>query len=596
MKLISLWSKLALALIVANLPFPVLTQAQTPGEIARNTFPSVVLLVLEGTSGISQASGFFVSDNVVATNFHVIEHAARGYAKIVGGEDKYAIEGYVAIDEEMDVALLKIAAVGALYLSLGDDSQVEVGDKVYAVGNPRGIEGALSEGIVNSVQQKGNDRVFLLQAPISPGSSGGPVLNIKGEVIGIAVGFLEGGQNLNIAVPVSYLRPLMANMQPAKPLPGIPPPSPEPIVPAPDVPVTEPSLLWLVLTSLVIVSALVLILSRRKRSARMRDSVITPLLSGMPPSPPPEYAIDDPGTCQVGQDQAGVSSNVEVKPGGQREWWLAALLSILVPGLGQLYNGQAKKGLLFYCLLWVFAAASLLISSLHIDLLILVFLIMILVNLAKLFIHTDAIITARRHGGSYQLKSYNKWYLYLVAVAISWFVVLPVWRDTISNFTEAKKIPSGTMLPTLQIGDCIYIHKVAYRSRPPDRGDIIVFQFPQDETRDFIKRVIALPGEKVEIRGKQVYLNDKPLREPYAVHLDRAIQESPLSPRDSFGPVLVPPGQLFMMGDNRDYSMDSRFWGFLDMKKVKGKASIIYWSWDRDRFRPRLGRIGMVIR
>ena len=161
---------------------------------------------------------------------------------------------------------------------------------------------------------------------------------------------------------------------------------------------------------------------------------------------------------------------------------------------------------------------------------------------------------------------------------------------------QAFKIPSGSMLPTLQIGDHILVNKFLYWFTDPQRGDVIVFKFPQDEGRDFIKRVIALPGEKVEVRGKQVYLNDKPLRELYAVHQDRAIQESRLSPRDTYGPVMVPPGQLFMMGDNRDYSMDSRFWGFLDMKKIRGKAFIIYWSWDRDRFRPRWGRMGMVIR
>ncbi len=161
---------------------------------------------------------------------------------------------------------------------------------------------------------------------------------------------------------------------------------------------------------------------------------------------------------------------------------------------------------------------------------------------------------------------------------------------------QAFKIPSGSMLPTLQIGDHILVNKFLYWFKTPQRGDIIVFKFPQDEGRDFIKRVVALPGEKVEIRGKQLLVNGKPLQEAYATHLDRAIQETPHSPRDNFASVEVPPGQLFMMGDNRDYSMDSRFWGFLDIKKIKGKAFVIYWSWDRERFRPRWGRIGKVIR
>ena len=177
------------------------------------------------------------------------------------------------------------------------------------------------------------------------------------------------------------------------------------------------------------------------------------------------------------------------------------------------------------------------------------------------------------------------------------FIVAIVLALVIRTFVvQAFKIPSGSMIPTLQIGDHILVNKFLYWFTDLHRGDIIVFKFPQDEGRDFIKRVIALPGEKVEVRGKQVYVNDKPLREPYSVHLDPTIQENPLSPRDSFGPVVVPPRQLFMMGDNRDYSMDSRFWGFLDIQKIKGKAFIIYWSWDRDRFRPRWVRIGMLIR
>lgn len=172
----------------------------------------------------------------------------------------------------------------------------------------------------------------------------------------------------------------------------------------------------------------------------------------------------------------------------------------------------------------------------------------------------------------------------LLALVIRTFVV------------QAFKIPSGSMLPTLQIGDHLLVNKFLYWFTDTQRGDVIVFKFPQDEGRDFIKRVIALPGDRVEVRGKQVYVNDKPVQESYAVHLDPSMQENPHSPRDNFSPVKVPAGQLFMMGDNRDYSMDSRFWGFLDIKKIKGKAFIIYWSWDRERFRPRWERIGKVIR
>ncbi len=181
---------------------------------------------------------------------------------------------------------------------------------------------------------------------------------------------------------------------------------------------------------------------------------------------------------------------------------------------------------------------------------------------------------------------------YAEAIVIAVILALVVRTFVVQAF----KIPSGSMLQTLQVGDHILVNKFLYWFTDPQQGDIIVFKYPQDEGRDFIKRVIGLPGDKVEIRGKQVYINDKPLTEPYAIHLDPATLESSSSPRDGFGPVVVAPGQLFMMGDNRDYSMDSRFWGFLDVKKIRGKAFIIYWSWDRERFRPRWERLGMLVR
>lgn len=152
----------------------------------------------------------------------------------------------------------------------------------------------------------------------------------------------------------------------------------------------------------------------------------------------------------------------------------------------------------------------------------------------------------------------------LLALVIRTFVV------------QAFKIPSGSMLPTLQIGDHILVNKFLYYFQPIRRGDIIVFKFPQDETRDFIKRVIGLPGDTVEIRGKQVLINGAPLDEPYAVYGDWPIGR--FGEREKLGPLVVPPDRLFMMGDNRDHSMDSRVWGYLDANKVKGKAFIVYFS------------------
>ena len=152
----------------------------------------------------------------------------------------------------------------------------------------------------------------------------------------------------------------------------------------------------------------------------------------------------------------------------------------------------------------------------------------------------------------------------LLALVIRTFVV------------QAFKIPSGSMLATLQIGDHILVNKFLYYFTLPQRGDIIVFKFPQDETRDFIKRVIALPGDRLEIRGKQVVINGVPLTEPYAVHSDGPFARG--AEQEHLGPLVIPPGKLFMMGDNRDHSMDSRVWGLLDEGKIKGKAFIVYFS------------------
>ena len=152
----------------------------------------------------------------------------------------------------------------------------------------------------------------------------------------------------------------------------------------------------------------------------------------------------------------------------------------------------------------------------------------------------------------------------LLALVIRTFVV------------QAFKIPSGSMLPTLQIGDHILVNKFVYYFTPIKRDDIIVFKFPQDESRDFIKRVIGLPGETLEIRGRQVLINGTPLSEPYAVFADGPLGRG--LEREHLGPLVIPPDHLFMMGDNRDRSMDSRVWGLLDMHKVKGKAFIVYFS------------------
>jgi signal peptidase I len=171
---------------------------------------------------------------------------------------------------------------------------------------------------------------------------------------------------------------------------------------------------------------------------------------------------------------------------------------------------------------------------------------------------------------------------------------------------QAFKIPSGSMIPTLLIGDHILVNKFIYGTeipftdkrilifRKPERGDIIVFKYPENPKKDFIKRVVAVEGDVIEGRNKVVYVNGNPSKEPYARHYDRHIRPGGFDPRDNFGHIVIPKGKVFVMGDNRDQSYDSRYWGFVDLKDIKGEAFIIYWSWDPDDW-VRFGRIGRLI-
>lgn len=212
----------------------------------------------------------------------------------------------------------------------------------------------------------------------------------------------------------------------------------------------------------------------------------------------------------------------------------------------------------------------------------------------------------------------------------------PGWKKTFKDYAEALlialvlaflirsfavqafKIPSGSMLPTLQIGDHLLVNKFIYGVRlpfmntliipvsEPEFQDIIVFKFPEDESKDFIKRVIGLPGDTIEIKDKQVYRNGKILNEPY-VQISSPLSSKRNYPmqnwpphsfdprvRDNLPAIEIPAEQYFVLGDNRDESYDSRFWGFVHQDKILGRAWIIYWSW-QGLSEVRWGRIGQAV-
>lgn len=196
--------------------------AQNAQEVAKKAFASTVLLVMEDENGqpSSLGSGFFIGDGLIATNLHVIEGSSRGYAKLIGKKTKFDIQGYTAIDADRDLAILKISTPYSSTLPLGNSDTCEVGESVFAVGNPKGLEGTFSQGIVSSIRDAGSDKLLQITAPISPGSSGGPVLNARGDVIGVSVATYRGGQNLNFAIPVNYLKEILLISGSTKPLQG----------------------------------------------------------------------------------------------------------------------------------------------------------------------------------------------------------------------------------------------------------------------------------------------------------------------------------------------------------------------------------------
>jgi signal peptidase I len=186
-----------------------------------------------------------------------------------------------------------------------------------------------------------------------------------------------------------------------------------------------------------------------------------------------------------------------------------------------------------------------------------------------------------------RIKKKSAFREYAEAAAIA--VILALFIRTFA--VQAFKIPSGSMEPTLLIGDHIlvnkfiygfklpFVHKTLVPISEPQRNDVIVFIYPVDQSKDFIKRIIGLPGERIEIRNQKIYINGKPYDDPYGFYSDGGNPLGSASGRNHFGPVTVPEDHLFVMGDNRYHSYDSRFWGFVPLKWVKGKAFIIYWSW-----------------
>ena len=270
----------------------------------------------------------------------------------------------------------------------------------------------------------------------------------------------------------------------------------------------------------------------------------------------------------------------------RRKPLVALLLSFVTPGLGQMFNGQLKRGIILYLggllLVTIFLFTGLFFKFYGMVLCLAILLAFLL------FVWLDAFIGAVK-SKEITLKPYNKWYLYLIVFLISSFVIQPLVSSSIkNNIARAYKIPSSGMEPALLVGDHLIANMKNCKKEKPKRGDIIVFEYPKDPSKDFIKRVIGLGDEKVEIINNKIYINEKLLDDPWG-YFDNSGSVKSFPGLDKFGPEIVPKGSLFVLGDNRNNSQDSRFWGFVDIKKVKGKALYIYWA-------DKKNRIGMEIK
>lgn len=273
-----------------------------------------------------------------------------------------------------------------------------------------------------------------------------------------------------------------------------------------------------------------------------------------------------------------------VKP---RRPWVAVVLSTVAPGLGHLYVGLPPLAGAIWLTLLLLACAGRFFLLGSFGLLLLIFAVLLF---AQVSICVDAGIRARRLPPA-QPRWFQRWYVLLTIALLLALASLAASELTksVARYTSYR-IPSRGMEPTLQIGDCLIADTWRYHSTEPRRGDIIVFQFPEDPRREFIKRCIALPGDTVEIRDGQVSVNGQLLTEPYVVFRDPSASRThdaqpTLSRRDQLQPTVVPPGQYFLLGDNRDNSLDSRFFGPVPRDLIRGRALYLYWA----RLRSRIG-------
>jgi len=294
-----------------------------------------------------------------------------------------------------------------------------------------------------------------------------------------------------------------------------------------------------------------------------------------------------------------------------RRPWVAVILTLLLPGLGHLYAGAPRRALLVYLLsLFVGAvavAALTILSETSLPLtLVLVSGVLVAVLFATL-VARDAVLQARHAGANYALRRYNRWYVYAVLFLVVAFLVQPGYARLFHNLIQAYQIPNTSMEPTLLLGDYILARPL---HRPPLRGQIVIFRH-RGVFR--VKRVVGMPGDTLAMNGGVLSVNGHPISEPYASHahersdfdaeflwqrhfLPATADTSAYHPTTTvWGPIVVPSGDYFVLGDNRPESADSRYWGFIAADSIVQRPTVVYFSRDPQTHAVRWRRIGIRV-
>jgi signal peptidase I len=270
---------------------------------------------------------------------------------------------------------------------------------------------------------------------------------------------------------------------------------------------------------------------------------------------------------------------------------LQACCNLLLPGLGSVYNGQPQRGLILYLCRHLVTLLALLALAWIPGFFSLVFAALLRIAYAG-FVAVDGFRKAREATPDYRLAHYNRWYVYaLIAVTV---VMIDTYVVTtgVTVFVQAFRIPTPSMEPTVMVDDYLIVNNQAYWFSKPKRGDIAVHRDTKSG-KTYMHRVIGVPGDAIEIRRRTVFINDQKLDEPYVYFIRPPGQEN--AREDSHPPLLLPPDTYFLMGDNRDNSMDSRYTGPVQGADIVGKAKMLYFSWDSKTEKVRWNRLGKVV-